>query len=256
MEEKKKSPVGTILLVIIIILLMGACLIGGYLIHEMQDKKDNKGDNVTTVDDNTKEPTQKVYDVTDETVSNLIEKYRVGFDCARLEVFTNDKKVTANDISNDVAYEVAVFNKNDVFTKDTVTVEEATKEVQKYFGKDYKFDPDSLKERKGTCISHYYDKANKQFVHQETACGGTCGPRTSYKLTKAVETDGVLELNTKVIFASWDKATEGYYSDYQKTNKIGTFEEYNELIYDKGSTYKFTFKNEDGNYVFVSSEQV
>ena len=256
MEDKKKSPVGTIVIVIIIVLLMIACLIGGYLINEMNNKKDNDGDSVIELDDETKEQNEIVYETTDETVSKLIEKYRSGFDCSRLEVFANDKKVKASDISNDVAYEVAVFNKNDVFTKDTVTVEEVTKEVQKYFGKDYKFNPDSLKERKGTCISHYYDKENKQFAYQETACGGTCGPRTTYKLTKAIEKNGKLELTIKVLFASWDKGKEGYYSDYQKTNKIGTFEDYLESMFEKGSTYKFTFKNEDGNYVFVSSEPV
>jgi len=125
-----------------------------------------------------------------------------------------------------------------------------------YLGKDYKFNPDSMKEKKGTCISYYYDKNKKQFVSQETACGGTCGPRTSYIITKAVDTDGVLELDVRVIFAKAGEGTGSYYSDYNKTNEIGSFENYSNTLFEKGKKYKFTFKDEDGHYVFVSSEPV
>ena len=44
---------------------------------------------------------------------------------------------------------------------------------------------------------------------------------TDYKLVKAVDTDGVLKLDVKVIFVSLDEGKDGIYSDYQKTNKIG-----------------------------------
>ena len=80
-------------------------------------------------------------------------------------------------------------------------------------------------------------------------------------MVKAVDTDGILKIDVKVIFASLDEGKDGMYSDYAKTNKIGTFEDNNQdvtrqALFEKGSDYQFTFKLEDGNYVFVSSEPV
>ena len=255
---KKKSPVGLIILVII---LMCGCLVGGYFINEsgvLSSKKETKEEEKEDKKDE-KEPVVTNYAVTDAKVAKLIDKLMVGtldleFRCNTLEAYANNKKVEAKDISVLRAYRIA---ENDFFNsgKQSISLEEFTATVQKYLGKDYVFNPED-KLGLGKCMTYYYDASSKTFNMQETACGGTCGPTSSYKIVRAVDTDGVLELDTKVIFASLDEGKDGYYSDYQKTNKIGTFEDNRDSLYDKGSDYKFTFKLEDGNYVFVSSEPV
>ena len=258
--EKKKSPVG---LIILIIILMCGCLVGGYYINESgvlnnisaNNSKESKNKNKDT-DKEGKEQTETIYETVDSKISGLIQKVIGGHSCAELEKFANDKKITVNDISNLDAVLFVSFD----FAKDNkteVSLEDFTNQVQKYLGKDYKFDPTKIDFNSISCIMYKYDATNKKFLKQETACGWTCGPRTNYKITKAVDTNGVLELTTRVIYASHDQGKDGYYSDYQKTNKIGDFENYfDDSLFDKGSVYKFTFKDEDGNYVFVSSEPV
>lgn len=245
-EPKKKSSIGVIILVII---LMIGCLVGGYFLNEsgiLSGKKD------TTKEDK-KEPVVTNYEVTDSKVAKLIDNLTSGgFDCQVLKTYVNDHKVTVDDISSDRAFRIAekeIFNS----LEESYTLDEISNIVKKYLGKDYKFNPkDNM--GKGECYSYYYDSTNKEFKKQETACGGTCGPMTSYKLVKAVDTDGELVLNAKVIFVTYDSENDGYYSDYNMTNRIGSYEDDLDSLFTKGSDYKFTFKLEDGNYVFVSSE--
>lgn len=254
LEEKKKGNKG--LIVVIVLLLLICCGMGGFIFMN-KDKifstksEPEAGDKEKKEE---KEPVVTVFEVDDAKISKLIDNLIVGFECNRLEVYTNDNKVSASDISNDIAYEVAVYNQDSNLSKDSVSTDEITKLVQKYFGKDYKFDPETLTDRKGQCISHYYDKASKQFAYQETACGGTCGPHTTYKIVKAVDTDGVLKLDVKVIFV--DQNITNFYSDYAKTNIIGGFDNDVESYFNQGSDYQFTFKNEDDNYAFVSAEPI
>ena len=258
---KKKSPVGLIILVII---LMVGCLVGGYFINESgilgskKDEKEEKGSDKEKKEEK-KEPVVTNYAVTDEKVAKLIDRLLVrgsgvGNNCNVVEFYTNDKKVVANDIPNLMAYHIGeadFFNKKDSFSLDDINTA-----IQSKLGKDYKFDPTKINYKGETCPQYSYDDSTKTYSKQETACGWTCGPSTTYKVIKAVDTDGVLELDTKVIFSSAYNSNieNGYYSEYGLKNKIGTFEDQLENLYDKGSNYKFTFKLEDGNYVFVSSE--
>lgn len=257
MEEKKKGNGG---LIILVVLLLIACIGMGGFIFVNKDKLMATENTKTTVDNEKKDTNdsnckeQKVYAVTDEKISNLIDQLTVGFSCDALERYTNDKKVTVDEISNDRAYEIALYNQGQEKSNSTITVDELTKMIQKYLGKDYKFDISKINQSKGkTCISHYYDSSSNTIVPQETACGGTCGPHTTYTIVKAIDTDGMLELDVKVLFV--DKDFTGFYSNYAKTNKVSEVEN-SFLPFEKGDTYKFIFKNEDGNYVFVSSELV
>ena len=125
--------------------------------------------------------------------------------------------------------------------------------IKKYLGKDYQFNPEKVDYQDASCPQYYYNKDSKTFKRQETVCGWTCGPRTQYEITKATEANGILEIIIKVVF--YKNNTLGYFGDYAKTNQIMNGIE-GVIPFEKGSTYKFTFKYEDGNYVFVSSEPV
>ena len=247
-EPKKKSPIGIIILVII---LMIGCLVGGYYLNESGILSGDKKD---TEEKDDKEPVVTNYEVTDSKVAKLIDNLtRGGFDCQVLTTYANNGKVTVSNISADRAYRIAeseIFDSN----KESYSLDDVTAIVQKYLGKDYNFNP-ADKMGKDQCYQYYYDAASKTFKKQQTACGGTCGPKTSYKLVKAVDTDGTLVLNVKVVFAKYDTGSEyDFFSDYAATKGIGKAEDDLNSLYDKGSDYKFTFKLEDDHYVFVSSE--
>ena len=258
-EPKKKGSIGIIILMII---LMIGCLVGGYFLNESglfsKDKKTTEEKNKKEKD---KDPVITNYDVTDEKVASLLPnilKGSYGFGgCYALETFANDRRVDVDDLSSLVIYHVV--EKNEFYQKkDSFTLDEFNAAIKKYFADGYIFDANSIDYKGSTCPQFNYDSSTKTFTKQETACGGTCGPVTSYKLIKAVDTDGTLVLTTKVIFAAdyVNPSDYDYYSNYQKTNGIGKLEDDINTLYDKGTDYKFTFKLVDGYYAFVSSEQV
>ena len=261
--QKKKNSVLSIILVII---LMAACLVVGYFINDagifnFSEEKEVKQEEKEKKEEK-KEPVVTNYAVTDEKVANLIRNiHAIGSgvnNCDITEFYTNDKKVVASDVPNLMAYHIA--EKNEFLEKSSFTLDDMNKAIKKYLGKDYQFDPTKIDYKGVTCPQFNYDSNNKVFNKQETACGWTCGPHADYKIVKAVDTDGLLKIDVKVIFYSYEK-NDSYYSDYAKTKVIGSqMQNYNNASYDglfdKGSDYQFTFKLEDGNYVFVSSEPV
>ncbi len=259
--ENKKRKKG----VIIVVLLIVAICIGGFVYINKDKLFSKKIEPESSVKEEPKEEEEPVEEeepaVTsntneDKNASKYIDQLLVGMHCNRIELFTNNKKVLASDIDAETAYEIALSNASDVFKNDEVTVEEASRAVQKYLGKDYKLDVSKITASKDTCVSHYYDKKLNKFISQETACGGSCGPQTTYKKVKEEENNGVLKIYVKVVFI--DKNLTNFYSDFNKTKLIGKAPEDGniESYFDKGSDYQFTFRNEDGNYVFVSSEPI
>ena len=251
--EKKKSH--GFLITILVVLLMAACVGGGYLLGATNIINSKEKAKQTDVEE--KEPEEKKesktteYDVNDEKVANLIDNLVSGANCYIFEnEYATDHKVVAADVSNQRAYYIAsrVFFKS---RKASISLDEFVEEIQSKLGKDYTFDPTSINYNDVECPTYLYNEDKESFDIVETACGGTCGPMTSYKLYKAVDVDGVLTLDVKVLFAK-----DAYYSDYDKTNKVCDVEDELDSYYDQGASYKFTFKNENDNYVFVSAEPV
>ena len=257
-ESSKKSPVGIVILVVVLMVL---CIGGGYFASEKGIfKKDNsEKTNVKEVDDEEKNPIITNYEVDDEKVTDLIEhllSIGSGRSCGPIETYAKDSKVEAKDLDNLTIYHI-IENAEFYNNKDSFTLDEMNAAIKKYFYGDISFDPESINYRGVTCPRFNYDSNTKTFTKQATACGGACGPSSTYKLIKAVDTDGTLKLDLKVIFAK----DENYYSDYQRTNQIGALSDISDSdaksrLFDKGSDYQFTFKLVDGNYVFVSSELI
>ena len=255
-EPKKKSPIG---LIILMVILMIGCLVGGYFLNEsgvfdkfQKDTMDEKSKKEEKKEEK-KESVVTNYEVTDEKISNLISNLtrRVNA-CGLVELFVSDKKIEASDIDNMQAYYIASFD-FDREKKEVITLDEFNKVVKKYLGKDYKFDPNTLNLAGEYCPFYIYNNDTKEFTKsQNTICGGECGPSTAYKIVKAVDTDGILKLDVKIIFGP--KGGDKYYSDEARTNVIGTFDDDINGMFEKGSDYIFTFKLVDDYYAFVSSE--
>ena len=197
----------------------------------------------------------------DKLISSLFYPVTYSYDCNALELYANNKRVVANDISNQIAYELAksTFIDSDGKYRESISLTEMKAAVAKILGEDYKFDPASVNyNNSDSCLSLYvYDTASQTYRinnQSQDGCGGTCGYSTSYKLVENKVKDNILTVRVKVIFADLD--TSSYYSDYQKTNKIGDYSSYDSTYVEKGTDYIFTFKLEEGNYVYTSSEPV
>ena len=270
-KPKKKRPV--FLIVMLFILGIG-CIGGGYYLNEsgLFDDEEYDMSEEYTESDEIEEENGEEQETTNTSENTEYEKYNKLIDsllkidlarerensCSPLDIFVIDKKVVANDISNDMAWDIIMYDSS--FEKgESISLDSVNSAIKKYLGKDYIFDPKSV--NTNVCNGHYeYDETTKTYnliPIQGGGCGGSCGPKTVYKIVKAVDTDGTLVLNVKVVFAKYEEGSEyAYFSDYARTNGIGSnlFDTDINTLFEKGADYLFTFKLEDGNYVFVSSE--
>lgn len=251
-ETKKKSPIGIIILVVI---LMIGCLIGGYFLNESGILKENKTD--TKEKDTTKKEDKKEEAL--EVESDLVKKldrnvttagapYYGGF----YELFT-DKKMTANDLSDDAKGSVIQLRLYDkintgAYTQwegTTYTKAEVEKLAKEVFGSDVKYNHKTI----GRCPTITYDETAEIYTVGPSACGGTVGPyHNRHKVIKAIKKGNELVLSIRVVFGDESK----FYSDYAKANVISEDkdENGNPTINDfsKGTLYKTVFKLEDDNY--------
>lgn len=263
-EPKKKSSVG---LIIIVIILMIGCLVGGYFLNESGILKENKTD--TEENDTTKKEKEKKEEKEEslEVESDLVKKldrnittasapYYAGF----YELFT-DKKMTANDLSDDARGKVIVLRLYDKSGASSLTswegttytkaeVEELAKTV---FGSNVSYKNMDI----GACPIISYDSAAEKYTVGSSACGGTTGPyHTRHKVVTAVKKGNELTLSFRVVFGDGTK----FYSDYAKTNVVEEDKDENGsptiTDFSKGSLYKAVFKLENDNYALSYVEPV
>ena len=272
-QPKKKKPV---FLIILLIILGIGCIGTGYYLNESgifnklesEPIEEETKEEINTDNQNEKDVNIKDEEKTSETVPAtktkneyeiLIGKYMMGnppSNCGSIEIFAKDKIVTANDIDNLYAANTVTFNApyNESDRPDTITLEEFTKEVKKYYGESYEFNAETLVDVKALAGYIYTDGV---FKKRSNNWGGTCGPSSTYKYSDVKKEDDKLEVYVYVVFSG--KTSDGlddgtYYADYNRTNKIEKFDLSNDEDYKKGTLYKFTFKLENNNYIFVSSE--
>lgn len=248
-----------IVIAILIIALVGAVGYIGY--DKVWSEKNPKQTNEKQKEIET-EPKEEVLETTDQVVLNAMNKINSawGYYCGTDSVYMTTKKVTAADISNDFAY-VTVMNKLATDTNSPVPASRLDQAIDETFGKDYQFEHKNY----SSCPMYSYDAATGNYNFVGSACGGTCGPTNIKEIVKAIKKDQTLEIYIRVIFSNPEIAEGERYSYCKDSNleQIVGYLSYEDRIYNeeqvtdlvsKGSLYKFTFKLEDGNYVFYSSE--
>lgn len=271
MEEKKKS--GSKIIVVLLVLVVLALV--GYIVYDKVLGGNNTID--TSVADKKdyvleKKSEVEVLETTDELVTNLIGKITNVMDCENFrDIFLTDGVFKGTDFSNQQIYSLALRSIYSEVSQDTsagvqykdFSSERLEKEIASIVGKDYKFTHESYI----SCPAWDYDANTKSYkAPTGSACGCTTGPyHTMTRTTKAFKNGGKIEIYQRVIFV--DTITGKGYSDSKKTNEItdlvrlgGMYEDAiddsNDANYTKGALYKLVFEEEDGNYIFVSSEPV
>lgn len=267
-QPKKKKPV---FLIAFLIILGVSCIGGGYYLNESGLFADEE---VEDVSEQYIEPDETEEETSVETQNEQIEtpvtkekneyeilvgKYMLGnppANCGTIEVFAKNKVVYANDINSLYAANTVTMNLSDNVDErpDTISLEDFTKEVKKYYGENYNFNVESLVNVQGLAYYKYVDGVFKKYSNN---WGGTCGPVSSYRYSDAKKDGDNLEIYVYVVFNGLDDnglSDGSYYVDYTRTKRIENFNWSYDDDYRKGSLYKFTFKLENDNYVFVSSE--
>ena len=265
-EPKKKRP---IFLIVMLIILGVGCILGGYYLstidvfggNEVESDGTITGEISDTTGENQNEQSETTITKEKNEYEILIDKYMKGnppANCGSIEVFAKDKVVTASNINSLYAANTVTMNmsQNTEDRPDTISLEDFTKEVKKYYGENYEFNSESLVNTQSLEGYIYKDGV---FTKHSNNWGGTCGPVSSYVYSDAKKDGDNLEVYVHVIFngITSDGMTDGtYYADYNRTKRIEEFNYSNEEDYKRGSLYKFTFKLVNENYVFISSEPV
>lgn len=245
-----------IIIAMLFIIIIG---LGGYLVYDKVIKKDTKS-NQSTTQYITEEKTY--LDTIDQRVVEMMAKIENALDyqCGTDSVYLTQKKVKVENLSNEFVYKTAMETLTQE-NKNTISAEKLEQAIKNTFGKNYKFEHKTY----NSCPSYTYDSVNKIYQLAQEGCGGTCGPNNIKEITKVIKTKKTIEVYEKVIFTN-AQTIEGnqvpYYKEnnlkellgYLTTDDIGYNEENEKKLLAQGSLYKFTFKLEDGNYVFLSSE--
>lgn len=258
-EDKltKAKNSGRLLLVVCFIIMMVLCGGLGYYLGsgDLVNPKSieiNKDESKT---ENKKECPKQISAYDDVVVKNVDKIINnILYKCDNEEFFFNDKKVTVDDIDQLRAY--ATVMKAYFRSTEDIPASQIKEDAKKIFGKDYELNPSEELCNK-ICSNYYYDSGSNSFKYREPACGGACGPDgADYVVSKAVIDGDNLIIDLKVVFIAADERyTALYYSDFAQTKLIeDAYEQLDRVKY--GSDYRFTLKNEDGNYVFVSSEPI
>ena len=273
MSERKKNK-GLIMLVVILVLAL--IMTTGYIVYdkfiaggEVEEKNDDN--KVNTIKEDISEQLVDV-DVNSTEIQDLFSNISHGLNSyCGINYYYQDKKIFAGDLSNDLVFDIVLsqlYNDRKAqgelypFSQmgDGFTVNELDEKITSTFGKNYSFTHRTI----NSCPVFEYDSVNQKYViNSSPGCGGTCGAMNLKKVVRALKNDQTIELYVRVLFAGGVDTTD-YYKDYNKTQKVEGLEMDSNNFFPiesdnnvaKGSLYKLTFENEDGNYVFVSSELV
>ena len=261
---------------LVVILVLALIMTTGYIVYdkfiaggEVEEKNDDN--KVNTIKEDISEQLVDV-DVNSTEIQDLFSNISHGLNSyCGINYYYQDKKIFAGDLSNDLVFDIVLLQLyNDrkaqgelyPFSQigDGFTVNELDEKITSTFGKNYSFTHRTI----NSCPVFEYDSVNQKYViNSSPGCGGTCGAMNLKKVVRALKNDQTIELYVRVLFAGGVDTTD-YYKDYNKTQKVEGLEMDSNNFFPiesdnnvaKGSLYKLTFENEDGNYVFVSSELV
>lgn len=224
-KEEKEMPKNSnpnIIKIILIIILVGALCFACYYVGA-NDLLNIKKEEVPAKDEKEEDKEDEGEDetpisITQNEVNNLIDNLAKTDRCPSLERFVSSTKMTTNDVSNLTAY---LLIERNVYLNNVTsfTLDEFTDQLKKYLGKNYNFDPTSINYYDGSCPQYNYNPETKTFSKQETGCGGSCGP-TRYQVGTYTTTNDTISVN----------------------------------VMSDEKNYLLEFKQEDGNYIFSSSQ--
>lgn len=277
--EKKPTNNNITTIVLLVLIIVGLVTYiaynQGFILKKKTETKEKK---VEVTEEVNKEEQENVeyLEVTDPIVTSLYYNLTTSNSTycgkGRVSEFFTDKKVTVNDINDELAADIMLhylFNSGvSPEAKTTFTKKEALEAIKKIFGKSYSFETKKI----NGCQVVNYDNKKEIYTITKSNCTGRCP--TDYnrtRIVKALKNASSIEIYVRTIFVGDEDKTKetkhseayyNYYKDYNKKKLIEVERDYdnsvieNEITFSKGSLYKIVFTKENSNYVFTSSEPV
>lgn len=196
-------------------------------------------------------------DVNSTEVKNIFANFDFGLGmyCGNY-VYFRSQKFEAKDFTNEDVYAIAVANMEEgkLDQQRNFTKNQLEQKIHALFGADYQFTHQTYR----NCPMWTYNSTTMTYEFGSSGCGGTCGPGYLKRVEKAVKKGSIIEAYVRVLIGSNDVK---FYKNYERTIPIEGLEldQYGSLLetennFAKGGLYKVTFENQNGNYVFISSE--
>jgi hypothetical protein len=279
-EENKKCKSNKPFVIIIVVIAMALTFGCGIMLGKklFENKKSNNKKETEVVDNNQNESTNKDQNkeeidnnvdddintsLGEQLINTLLRYYSLDskeYIYEQMIYYANNKTVEASNLNHELVYQVILnkyYTNKNTFPNE-IKLDEFNEHVLEVFDSSYKY-----------VAKDYYDRCSGQgykldgdkyvLVPSQGGCGGTAANLAPYKIVDSHLTNDNLIVKVKVLFGKYidvngERIVE-YYEDFDKTKIInGANQENYENYIDKGSIYLFTFKNKNGNYVFVKSE--
>lgn len=269
MEEKKKSSKEkTVVIVILILIILG---LAGYIVYDkdllgLKEKaasEEQKEDNSET-----QEEQGTALSVTDTTVTDLMNQMNISTttDTKKMDgYFYRKGNCTSSEVDNYIKLYLGMkyiekheYNGN-LENGTKIERETMSNAIKSIFGPTATYTDASATD---ACPGATYDNASQTYT-VVSGCGGTLIPYYEKEVVKAVQYSDRIEIEEKALYAVPEMSDETsevqlklYTADQETLLDTLSSEEKDILTkyQDKLSTYKYTFKEEDGKYYFDSVE--
>lgn len=264
-EEKKKSKNPLVIVVIVLVIALLATL--GYIAYDKGLIFSNKKNNADVTDkDNNKDQKGEnnvvQLDVNDSLVTKLFKRVSSGVGRCAVRDYYTDAKVSSLVLDDDLIYDIARANAEEIIGARSLTQDEFSKVVATIFGKNNTY---THNHREKDCSYYQYNDSTKMYEYTaDIACGYTCTNFLIDEIIKAYKDDKTLTLEVGVLFSEMlDFDNIKWYKDFAKTEEVTDFtrsttnEHFPARTIEnakKGTLYKMVFTLEDGNYVYSYTE--
>lgn len=147
--------------------------------------------------------------------------------------------------------------------KITIPQKEVIEALKEIFGKEVEYQHESLNGNSCSYSGFVYNEDKKEYVQEPEECETNRTMTILSEVLEETKSEDTKEIKIAVLFVDFtydletDQVLYQYYKDIDKQELIGTSSKYDITEYRKqASQYKFTFQEEDGNYIFEQVEKI
>lgn len=260
MEERKNNTGLAVLITILVIAILGLTC---FIVYDKVLKKDKTESNTTENGENEEKSADVENKLSEseeqEIVNNLVESLSIDHCGAYKYNFTNGKKITKSDLTDDEIFSILFMYKG-VYKKGTVNKQVIINAYEEFF-------KDTIYNLPKKIHIKFYDYELKGDFYENYASGGACDYFSRYVVDSYNFNDNKLSINViyTTEFTDYDsdiiyiKGKDNFKIE-KITQEVGEYstDEIKSIKDNKNSfiTYKFNFNVADSKYSFDSIEKL
>jgi hypothetical protein len=231
-----------------------------------KDNSDDKNTEIENKEQETEEPKEIELDVNSKQIKDLMYVLQKDGSSSCSSSYFDEENKTAESIDNNIKLNMAFIYMYGVQDCPASVKEFTAAQMKEAMAKVFGSTTTYRDENFSSCTTaiYKYDIEKKIYKMEDgCGCGGMCTERTERKLYKAIQKEDTITIEEKIGYAMPDNNTDKFslYNYYNHNERIGECiqqETYTcsnlDKYYSDLSSIIYTFKMENGNYVFEKSE--